>query len=148
MSLLAGMISFVFRFAIGAASVILAWVVLDNIHDRNTEIIVACFGLLYCFIYVISRRMQYYGLTVFSIFGVTISSLRNEPFDQPLRDEIGMAPRGPYVITSLLFTGVIELLCLFRLVGSLLGRWWDPVFEPVRAALNSCPILQGLLRAL
>jgi hypothetical protein len=37
----------------------------------------------------------------------------------------------------LIFAALIEILCLFRLFSSLLGRGWDPLSEPIRAALST-----------
>ena len=67
-------IAIVVRLVVGAAQPRrLRFFVLDAIHDRNTEIIVACIGLSYCFTFVISRRWQYYGLNAVSLFGMTVS---------------------------------------------------------------------------
>ena len=60
-----GALVFLFRIVVGLAILAVTWFVFDNIHDRNTEIIMATLGLLYTFIFVISRRLQYFGLTIF-----------------------------------------------------------------------------------
>ena len=75
-------------FRLVAGLVILAgtWFVLDTIHDRNTEIIVATIGLLYSFIFIVSGRLQYFGLTVFSFFGRTSSYVQKIPYDDMLRN--------------------------------------------------------------
>ena len=132
------------RLVVGVASVAVAWLVLDTIHDRNTEIIVACVGLLYCFIFVISRRWQYYGLSVFSLFGMTVSRLAGEPYDQTLRNEVGLPPGRGYAFVTIAFAAAIELLCAFRLFTSLLGHGWDRVAAPVHSAVD-WPQLVALL---
>jgi hypothetical protein len=126
-------------FRLVAGLVILAgtWFVFDNIHDRNTEIMLAAVGLLYSFIFVISGRLQYFGLTVFSFFGRTSSYLQKIPYDHMMRDEVGLrAPRGSTFL-NVIFAALIELLCLFRLFSSLLGRGWDTLSEPLRTLLQS-----------
>ena len=126
-------------FRLVAGLVILAgtWFVFDNIHDRNTEIIVAAIGLLYSFIFLISGRLQYFGLTVFSFFGRTASYVQKIPYDHMMRDEVGLrTPRGSTFL-NVIFAALIELLCLFRLFSSLLGRGWDTLSEPIRTLLQS-----------
>lgn len=139
---LAFFVNIVFRLVVGAASLLIAWLILDNIHDRNTEIVVACIGMLYCFIFLISRRWQYYGLTVFSLFGATYSHLANEPYDQALRDEIGLPPSRSYVILTIAFSAAVELLCLFRLFTSLLGHGWDRLALPIHGVTDWPQIAQ------
>ena len=141
-------LAFLLRLVVGSASVFLAWLVLDNIHDRNAEIVVACIGLLYCFIFVISRRWQYYGLSVFSLFGMTVSRLASEPYDQALRDEVGLPRSRSYVFVTVAFAAAIELLCAFRLFTSLLGlgQDWDRLALPIRAAIG-WPQIEALLRS-
>jgi hypothetical protein len=122
-----------------AGIVILAatWFVFDNIHDRNTEIIMATIGLLYSFIFIISGRLQYFGLTVFSFFGRTSSYVQKIPYDHVMREEVGLrAPQG-LTFLNVLFAALIEILCLFRLFSSLLGRGWDTLSEPIRSLLHS-----------
>ena len=126
-------------FRLVAGLVILAgtWFVFDTIHDRNTEIIVATIGLLYSFIFIVSGRLQYFGLTVFSFFGRTSSYVQKIPYDDMLRDEVGLrTPRGSTFL-NLIFAALIELLCLFRLFSSLLGRGWDTLSEPIHTLLNT-----------
>lgn len=130
-------ISVLGRFVAGIASVAFVTFVLDAIHDRNTEIVVSCIGLLYCFIFVISRRIQYFGLTIFSIFGLTASTLAGEPYDQLLRSEVGLAPKRGFTVLTLLFVAVIELLLLFRLVTSLIGAGWRHIAGPIQSAIQS-----------
>jgi hypothetical protein len=137
-------IALLIRVVVGVASIVVAWLVLDNIHDRNTEVIVACVGLLYCFIFVISRRWQYYGLSVFSLFGMTAARLAGEPYDQALRNEIGLTARTGYAIVTVAFAAAIELLCIFRLFTSLLGHGWDRLAAPVHAAVDWPQILEFL----
>ena len=85
-----GVLVFLFRVIVGLFILAIIWFVFDNIHDRNTEMIMATIGLLYCFIFVISRRLQYFGLTVFSFFGRTSSYVQKVPYDEMLREEVGL----------------------------------------------------------
>jgi len=112
------------------------WFVLDKIHDRNTEIIVATIGLLYSFIFMISRRLQYFGLTVFSFLGHTTSYIRNVPYDSLLRAEVGAQTAGRHLYLNALFAALIEILCLVRLFTSLTGRGWDTLFGPIHDILQ------------
>ena len=126
-------------FRLVAGLVILAgtWFVFDTIHERNTEIIVATIGLLYSFIFIVSGRLQYFGLTVFSFFGRTSSYVQKIPYDHMIHDEVGLQkPRGSTFL-NLIFAALIELLCLFRLFSSLLGRGWDTLSEPIHTLLNT-----------
>jgi hypothetical protein len=126
-------------FRLVAGLVILAgtWFVFDTIHDRNTEIIVATIGLLYSFIFIVSGRLQYFGLTVFSFFGRTSSYVQKIPYDDMMRDEVGLrTPRGSTFL-NLIFAALIELLCLFRLFSSLFGRGWDTLSEPIHTVVNT-----------
>jgi hypothetical protein len=131
-----------FRIVAGLVILFGAWFVFDNIHDRNTEIIVATIGLLYSFIFIISGRLQYFGLTVFSIFGRTSSYVQKIPYDHVMRDEVGLRTRHSFAFLNVLFAALIEILCLFRLFcsllgrTSLLGRGWDALSEPIRALLD------------
>jgi hypothetical protein len=126
-----------FRLAAGLVILAGTWFVFDNIHDRNTEIIVATIGLLYSFIFIISGRLQYFGLTVFSFFGRTSSYVQKIPYDHTMRDEVGLRnPRGATVL-NIVFVALIELLCLFRLFSSLLHRGWDTLSEPIRTVLDT-----------
>lgn len=114
------------------------WFVFDTIHDRNTEIIVAWVGLLYAFIFIISRRLQYFGLTLFSFFGRTSSYVKHVPYDQILRDEVGIHhSAGRHLYLNVIFAGLIEILCLFRLFTSLLGRGWEMLSAPLHSVLQS-----------
>jgi hypothetical protein len=125
-----------FRIVTGFVILAAAWFVFDNIHDRNTEIIMATIGLLYSFIFVVSGRLQYFGLTVFSFFGRTSSYVQKIPYDHVMREEVGLrAPQG-YTFLNVIFAGLIEILCLFRLFSSLLGRGWDTLSEPIRSLLH------------
>jgi hypothetical protein len=126
-------------FRLVAGLIILAgtWFVFDTIHDRNTEIIVATIGLLYSFIFIVSGRLQYFGLTVFSFFGRTSSYVQKIPYDHMMHDEVGLQkPRGSTFL-NLIFAALIELLCLFRLFSSLLGRGWDMLSAPIHTLLQS-----------
>jgi hypothetical protein len=132
-------------FRIVAGLVILAgsWFVFDNIHDRNTEIIMATIGLLYSFIFLISGRLQYFGLTVFSFFGRTSSYVQKIPYDDVMREEVGLRTAQRFTFLNVIFASLIEILCLFRLFSSLLGQYsllgraWDTLSEPIRTLLHS-----------
>ncbi len=126
-----------FRLVAGLVILAAAWFVFDTIHDRNTEIIVATIGLLYSFIFIVSGRLQYFGLTVFSFFGRTSSYVQKIPYDDMIRDEVGLrTPRGSTYL-NLIFAALIELLCLFRLFSSLLGRGWDTLSEPIHTIVDT-----------
>ena len=128
---------FLFRLLAGLVILAGAWFVFDRIHDRNTEIIMATIGLLYSFIFIISGRLQYFGLTVFSFFGRASSYVQKIPYDHVMRDEVGLrTPRGSTFL-NVLFAALIEILCLFRLFSSLLGWGWDRLSEPIRTLLES-----------
>ena len=126
-------------FRLVAGLVILAgtWFVFDKIHDRNTEIIVATIGLLYSFIFIVSGRLQYFGLTVFSFLGRTSSYVQKIPYDHVMRDEVGLRTARGSTFLNVLFAALIEILCLFRLFSSLLGWGWDRLSEPIRTLLES-----------
>jgi hypothetical protein len=126
-----------FRLVAGLVILAATWFVLDNIHDRNTEIIVATIGLLYSFIFIVSGRLQYFGLTVFSFFGRTSSYVQKIPYDHVMRDEVGLRSAQGSTFLNVIFAALIEILCLFRLFSSLLGRGWDTLSEPIRALLHS-----------
>src|SRR5271157_4984292 len=89
-TVMVSLIVFSIRIIGGVLVLAVIWFVFDTIHDRNTEIIVAWVGLLYAFIFMISRRLQYFGLTIFSFFGRTSSYIKHVPYDQILRDEVGI----------------------------------------------------------
>jgi hypothetical protein len=126
-------------FRLVAGLVILAgtWFVFDRIHDRNTEIIMATIGLQYSFIFIISGRLQYFGLTVFSFFGRASSYVQKIPYDHVMRDEVGLRTSQGSTFLNVLFAALIEILCLFRLFSSLLGWGWDRLSEPIRTLLQS-----------
>ncbi|HTZ67712.1 MAG TPA: hypothetical protein VMB83_09640 [Roseiarcus sp.] len=138
-SVLVGM----FRIVAGLIILAGAWFVFDNIHDRNTEIIMATIGLLYSFIFIISGRLQYFGLTVFSIFGRTSSYVQKIPYDHVMREEVGLRAPRDFTFLNVIFAALIEILCLFRLFSSLLGptsvlgRAWEIMSEPIRSLLHS-----------
>src|ERR1700731_2206948 len=120
-----------FRLAAGLIILAAAWFAFHTIPDSNTEIIAAPIGLLYSFIFIVSGRLQYFGLTVFSFFGRTSSYVQKIPYDDMMRDEVGLrTPRGSTFL-NLIFAALIEVLCLFRLFSSLLGRGWDTLSEPI-----------------
>lgn len=135
-----GALAFLFRTIVGLVILFAAWFVFDNIHDRNTEIIIATIGLLYSYIFLISRRLQYFGLTIFSFFGRTSSYVQKVPYDQMLRDEVGLRSGERYTVLNVIFAALIEILCLIRLFSSLLGRGWDTLSEPIRTLLHSANI--------
>jgi hypothetical protein len=126
-----------FRLVAGLVILAATWFVFDNIHDRNTEIIIATIGLLYCFVFVISGRLQYFGLTIFSFFGRTTSYVQKIPYDHVMEDEMGLQNRGASTFLNLIFAALIEILCLFRLFSSLLGRGWDILSEPIRTVIST-----------
>jgi hypothetical protein len=128
---------FLFRLVAGLVILLATWFVFDRIHDRNTEIIMATIGLLYCFIFIISGRLQYFGLTVFSFFGRTSSYVQKIPYDHAMRDELGLRTSPGSTFLNVIFAALIEILCLFRLFSSLLGLGWDRMSEPIRMVLNT-----------
>jgi hypothetical protein len=132
-----GALVFLFRTIVGLVILAGTWFVFDKIHDRNTEIIIATIGLMYSFIFIISRRLQYFGLTIFSFFGRTSSYVQKIPYDHVMRDEVGLRASAGYTFLNVLFAALLELLCLFRLFSSLLGRGWDTLSEPIHALLQS-----------
>jgi hypothetical protein len=129
-------IAFLLRLIVGAVSVVVSFAVLDAIHDRNTEILVACIGLTYCFTYVISRRWQYYGLNTVSLFGMTVSWVSSEPYDAATRQQLNMPMRRSYVVVSIVFAALVELLCAYRLLTSLLGHGWERLAAPLRPLID------------
>src|SRR5271154_316484 len=129
---------FLFRIIVGLVILAATWFVFDNIHDRNTEIVVATIGLLYSFVFVVSRRLQYFGLTIFSFFGRTSSYVQKIPYDHVMRDEVGLRASGGYTFLNVLFAAAFfEFLFLFPLFSSLLGRGWVVLSEPIHALLQS-----------
>jgi hypothetical protein len=133
------LIVFLARLIGGLLVLFAVWFVLDTINDRNTEIIVSTIGLLYAFIFMISRRLQYFGLTIFSFFGRTRAYVQNAPYDQTLRDETGIHTAGRHLYLNVMFAALVELLCLFRLFTSLLGHGWGTVSAPIHTLLHSAP---------
>ncbi|HEY1783833.1 MAG TPA: hypothetical protein VGG79_25970 [Roseiarcus sp.] len=103
----------------------------------------ATIGLLYSFIFVISGRLQYFGLTVFSFFGRTSSYVQKVPYDHVMREEVGLGVPHGFTFLNVLFAALIEILCLFRLFSSLMGhaslmgRGWEFLSEPIRSLLHS-----------
>lgn len=118
-------VAMIVRLVVGALSVAIVFLVLDAIHDRNTEIVVACIGLAYCFTFVISRRWQYYGLNAVSLFGMTVSWINAEPFDAAARAQVNMPMQRSFAAVSIVFAVLIELLCAYRLLTSLIGHGWE-----------------------
>jgi hypothetical protein len=132
-----GALVFLFRIIVGLVILAGTWFVFDNIHDRNTEIIMATIGLLYSFIFIISRRLQYFGLTIFSVFGRTSSYVQRIPYDHVMRDEVGLRAPAGFTFINVLIAALIEILCLYRLFSSLLGRGWETLSEPIHALLRT-----------
>jgi hypothetical protein len=132
-----GALVFLFRIIVGLVILAGTWFVFDNIHDRNTEIIIATIGLLYSFIFIISRRLQYFGLTIFSFFGRTSSYVQRITYDHVMRDEVGLRAPGGYTFLNVLIAALIEILCLYRLFSSLLGRGWEALSLPIHTLLHS-----------
>ena len=132
-------ILFLIRLIGGLIILFVVWFVLDKIHDRNTEIIVSTIGLLYSFIFMISRRMQYFGLTIFSFFGRTTSYIKDVPYDKILRDDVGVQASGQHLYLNALFAGLIEILCLIRLFTSLMGHGWETLSGPIHDVLQLAP---------
>ena len=128
---------FVLRLMAGFVVLALCWFVLDRIHDRNTEIIVSAIGLNYVFVFLISRRLDYFGLSVFSFFGRTVSYIQHIPHDQVLREEIGGDSRGRHLYLNLLFAALVEILCVFRLLTSLLRHGWDILSDPINTLIGN-----------
>ena len=126
---------FLARIVTGAAVLFCVWFVFDNIHDRNTEIIAALIGLQYSFIFLISRRLDYFGLSIFSFFGRTVSYLQKAPYDQVLREEIGLYAGRRHVYLNVVFAALVEILCVYRLFTSLLGYGWQALSDPIHALL-------------
>jgi hypothetical protein len=118
-----GAIVFLARLVAGLLALFAVWFVLDNIHDRNTEIIVSTIGLMYAFIFMISRRLRYIGLTISSFFGRTASYIGAAPYGQVPKDEDGLGATSRHLYLNVVFAALIEILCLFRLFRSLTGRW-------------------------
>jgi hypothetical protein len=131
------MFVFVGRVIAGVIALSAFWFIFDTIHDRNTEIIVSCIGLLYMFIFMVSRRMQYFGLTIFSLFGRTTAYTQKLPYDDLMRDEIGLEQRAKHAYLNAIFAALIEILCLYRLFSSLLGHGWGLLANPVHSVLQS-----------
>jgi hypothetical protein len=132
-----GAIVFLARLVAGLLALFAVWFVLDNIHDRNTEIIVSTIGLMYAFIFMISRRLQNIGLTIFSFFGRTASYVGVAPYDQVPKDEAGLGATSRHLYLNVVFAVLIEILCLFRLFSSLTGRWWHLLSDPIEDLLHS-----------
>jgi NhaP-type Na+/H+ or K+/H+ antiporter len=129
-------IAFVVRLIVGVASLVVVFLALDAIHDRNVEIVVACIGLSYCFTFVISRRWQYYGLSAVSLFGMTVSWVDAQPYDQAIRQPLRLPTWRSFVIVSIVFASLVELLCGYRLLTSLLGHGWERLAAPLRPWLD------------
>ncbi len=120
------------RLIVGALSLVAAFLVLDAIHDRNTEVVVACIGLSYSFTFVISRRWQYYGLNAVSLFGMSVSWVDAQPFDEATRRPLNLPIRRSFVVVSIAFASAVELLCAYRILTSLLGHGWERLAAPLR----------------
>ena len=135
--MISSFIVFLFRIVVGIISLLLIWFVFDSIHDRNTEIIVSVIGLLYAFIFMITRRLQYFGLTIFSFFGRTASYIQKVPYDHITQDEVGLRLGSRHLYLNVIFAALIELLCVVRLFTSLFGRGWTTLSAPLHQFLQS-----------
>ena len=135
----------VVRFVVGIVGVVVSFLALDNLHDRNTEIIVACIGLSYCFTFVISRRWQYYGLNTVSLFGMTVSWVGSEPYDAATRQQLNLPTSRNFVIVSIVFAAIVELLCAFRILTSILGHGWERLGGPLRPLFDAIPHVRAWL---
>ena len=122
---------FVTRIVTGLIILSVVWLVFDRIHDRNTEILVSIIALQYTFIFLISRRLEYFGLAIFSIFGRTTSYIQKMPYDQLMREEIGLSSAGRHLYLNIVFAALIEVLCIFRLFTSLFGHGWQALSDPI-----------------
>ena len=122
---------FLVRICIGLVVMFFIWFVFDRIHDRNTEIIAAIIGLQYSYIFLVSRRLDYFGLTIFSFFGRSTSYFHKIPYDQVLRDELGIKSNRRHLYLNVIFAASIELLCIFRLFTSLIGHGWQALPDPI-----------------
>jgi hypothetical protein len=135
-TIMSNVLALIARLVVGVASLLISFLVLDNIHERNTEIIVACLGLGYCFTFVISRRWQYYGLNAVSLFGMTVSWVSAEPYDHATRQPLNLPMKRSYAVLSIFFAAIVELLCTFRVLTSLIGHGWDRLAAPLHALLH------------
>lgn len=131
-----------YRVVAGLAVLFFIWFVFDRIHDRNTEIIAAILGLQYSFVFLISRRLEYFGLSIFSFFGRSVSYIQRMPYDEILRNEVGMQTTGRHLYLNILFAALTELLCVFRLLTSLVGQGWHALSDQVNVVIN--PFLANL----
>ncbi len=131
-----GALVFIVRVVIGFGVLFFTWFVFDRIHDRNTEIIAAILGLQYSFIFLISRRLDYFGLSIFSFFGRTTSYIRKTPYDQVLRDDVGLESRNHHLYLNVIFAALIELLCIVRLLTSLVGHGWQALSDPINNLIS------------
>jgi hypothetical protein len=59
------------------------------------------------------------------------------PYDQILRDEVGVQERRRHLYLNVIFAALIELLCAFRLLASLLGQGWQALSGPINSLINS-----------
>ena len=124
-----------------------AWFVFDTIHDRNTEILAALIGLQYSFIFLVSRRLEYFGLSAFSLFGRTVSYIRKMPYDNVLREEVGLTTRGRHLYLNVLFAALLELLCVYRLIASLIGHGWRETSDPIHEFIET-PLVEAIQNGL
>ena len=82
-----------------------------------------------------------------SLFGVTVSWVTSEPFDQSTRDQLNMPRSRSFAVLSIFFAGLVELVCAYRLLTSLLGHGWERIGGPLRPLLDN-PDLQNWLSRL
>ena len=128
---------FIGRVVVGAITLAAFWFVFDTIHDRNTEVIVSCMGLLFAFIFMFSSRAQIFRLSVLSFLEQTAAYTQKLPYDDLTRDDIGSVLRGKRLYLNVIFAALVNMLCLYRLFSSLIGSGWGLLADPVHSALQS-----------
>jgi hypothetical protein len=143
---LPGSMSVLLRIVVSLAALLCAWATLDQIHDRATEIVVSCIGLVYCLLAVVSRRWQYFGPSLLALLGAAAARGRNEPYDMALRDEAGLRIGRGLIFVTQFGLAALAALCAFRLAASLGGPGWERLSAPLRDALTSPWLEEGLRR--
>jgi hypothetical protein len=132
-----GLLVFIGRVVVGAITLAALWFVFDTIHDRNTEVIVSCMGLLFAFDFMFSSRVQVFRLSVCSFLERTAAYSQKLPYDDLTRDDIGSVLRGKRLYLNAVFATLVNMLCLYRLFSSLLGFGWSLLADPVHSVLQS-----------
>ena len=54
-----------------------------------------------------------------------------------MRDEVGLRAPAGFTFINVLMAALIEILCLYRLFSSLLGRGWETLSGPIHALLRT-----------